>query len=625
MNGSPDSGTAGASAPELFISYAREDRDTAQQLAQALHAAGWSVWWDREIRGGTDFTEVIACNLANCRLALVLWSEAAVRSAFVRDESARARDAGKLLPLRIEAVDPPLGFGQIQTLDLIDWDDDPQAPAFRAVADEIRHALGQGGVPPPQTVPRRWRWRRLAWGVAAALLLATGFGAYRWQQAAEAERQMQAREARAERFFQDGVAAQFGREPNLESARNDYLSALELRPRHARTHYYLGHVYAQLQLRDGARGSFFQAVALAGGLDAGQIQDARRQLALLTTADEPAPVARAVPAVQAEAAPPAPAPAAALPQESAQAPRMATQASPSAPSGLASAGAGRGAIAGAAQTASSQEVLRAARLSTSAAMTQASAPTALLVLARRPGELRGGLPHVAPDDALLARVEPLVAQMFAPEREQRVVATTSLILDLALTSDAAPLAVAAALKLQRAMPADPAALATARSGVINTLTLLRAASPVTLRKSADAIRALLALARGNGPQTVELVGEVETRLQAALRQRPVTWIQIADEAQRPLAQRLQRHLQAFGYDAPGIENLGARAPAGQAEIRTQGDSDQGLTRWQARVMTDLGLAPPRLSVLRQASPKVDSYEIWLDRETCVSRRLPACG
>jgi hypothetical protein len=36
----------------MFISYAREDRDRARLLAEALQDRGWSLWWDRKIVAG---------------------------------------------------------------------------------------------------------------------------------------------------------------------------------------------------------------------------------------------------------------------------------------------------------------------------------------------------------------------------------------------------------------------------------------------------------------------------------------------------------------------------------------------------------------------------------------------
>jgi len=558
----------GSAPPDLFLSYAREDRDTAQQLAHALGEEGFSVWWDREIRGGSDFTEEIAAKLHAARRVIVLWSPKAVTSSFVRDESARARDAGKLLPVRIEEVDLPLGFGQLQTLDLIDWDGEREAAEFRAVVNEVRHAFGQkvtallGG--------SHWRFRLRKWMWPAIFAAAAGLGyvGLQWQN-----------QARAERFFQDGVAAQFAAQANLESARNNYLSALELRPRHARTHYYLGHVYAQLQLLDAARTDFDMAVKLGRGLDANQIADARKQLAVLSVANEPAAITR-------------------------------TAATPSEPPELE-------APAPAAEASSGED---ASTVSAIVAMSPVS-----LVLGAESFQRLGGLPHVPPDAETNARIEPLVTQMFAPDKQLRISATTSLIVDAALASDAAPLAIKAALTIQRDMPGDAAGRAAAQSGVINTLVLLRSVSPVTLRKHADDVRALIELARPNGPQTAEIADEVTARLKTAMAQRPVAWIQIANEAQRPLAEQLAQRLRDVGYDAPGMENVGDRSPATRSEIRTQGNSDQALARWEAQAMRKLDLGDPKLTVLRKATPKVDTYEIWFDRGLCVTRVVTGCA
>jgi tetratricopeptide (TPR) repeat protein len=554
--------------PDLFLSYAREDRDMAQQLAHALGEEGFSVWWDREIRGGSDFTEEIAAKLHAARRVIVLWSPTAVASSFVRDESARARDAGKLLPVRIEDVVLPLGFGQLQTLDLIDWDGEREAADFRAVVNEIRHAFGQKVTPLPGGSQRRFRLRKLMWPAILVAAVGLGYVGLQWQN-----------QARAERFFQDGVAAQFATQANLESARNHYLSALELRPRHARTHYYLGHVYAQLQLLEAARADFDMAVKLARGLDASQIADARKQLAVLSVSNEPAAITRTA------SAPSQP------PEFDAPAPDTPSTEIPAAAPALPS------------------------------VVVDSISP----VLEPDRFEKRGGLPHVPPDAGLNARIEPLVTQMFAPDKQARISATTTLIVNAELASDAAPLAIKAALAIQRDMPSDAADRATAQSGVINTLVLLRSVSPVTLRKHADDARALIEMARPNGSQTAEIADEVAARLKTAMAKRPVAWIQIANEAQRPLADMLAQRLRDAGYDAPGVENVGNRSPSTRSEIRTQGNSDQALTRWQAHVMRKFDLGDPKLSVLRKATPKVDTYEIWFDRGLCVTRVVTGCA
>jgi len=121
--------------------------------------------------------------------------------------------------------------------------------------------------------------------------------------------------------------------------------------------------------------------------------------------------------------------------------------------------------------------------------------------------------------------------------------------------------------------------------------------------------------------------EVQARLEEGHDRRPLACIQIADEGQRPLAEALARRLTAAGYDAPGIERVGEKAPARANVIRVQGKSDQGLARWLVKVLGGAGAGEARVRTLRNVDPKVDTYELWLDRDLCVApdRQVAACG
>jgi TIR domain len=272
--------TESAVATQIFLSYAREDVETARALADALAADGHRVWWDRRLGGGMDFAAEIERQLAAARVAVVLWSGASVQSGFVRDESARAREAGKLLPVRIGEVALPLGFGTLHTLDLIDWDGDADDEACIALRDELRQQIGRtpqaAGSAPPRPVSRlRRRWQMPAAIVAAAVLLASAW----WWFGGNGE---------AQAHFERGLAAQFDTEPNLEVARNAYLAALREQADFAPAHFYLAHVYALLQLPSDARTHFEAALAHAEQLDPAQKSDARKQLqAIVALLDKP--------------------------------------------------------------------------------------------------------------------------------------------------------------------------------------------------------------------------------------------------------------------------------------------------------------------------------------------------
>jgi hypothetical protein len=101
---------------DVFISYAHSNRELASSIADALSAAGASVWWDRELVGGNDFDSTIMRELTAARCVIVLWTADSIRSGYVRDEAKVALDQAKLVPVAYEGVDAPLGFRRLHLL-----------------------------------------------------------------------------------------------------------------------------------------------------------------------------------------------------------------------------------------------------------------------------------------------------------------------------------------------------------------------------------------------------------------------------------------------------------------------------------------------------------------------------
>jgi adenylate cyclase len=112
----------------VFLSYARDDAGLAKQLAGLIGEAGHQVWWDRDIQGGSHFSNEIDKALQDAEAVLVLWTETSVKSAWVQDEAAEGRDSGRLVPAVLNGVRPPLGFRQYQSIELGAWmgDGEPQ-------------------------------------------------------------------------------------------------------------------------------------------------------------------------------------------------------------------------------------------------------------------------------------------------------------------------------------------------------------------------------------------------------------------------------------------------------------------------------------------------------------------
>jgi hypothetical protein len=106
---------------DIFISYAREDRDKAKALAKLFQQQGWSVWWDRNIPPGRSFDEVIEEALGAAKCVVVLWSKNSASSDWVKGEAAEALQRKILVPVRIDSANVPLEFRRLQTVDLSNW------------------------------------------------------------------------------------------------------------------------------------------------------------------------------------------------------------------------------------------------------------------------------------------------------------------------------------------------------------------------------------------------------------------------------------------------------------------------------------------------------------------------
>ena len=133
---------------DVFLSYARGDRRPAERLAHAISEAGLTVWWDRHIKGGAEFSRDIERQLDAAARVLVLWSKEAVGSRWVRDEASVAADSGRLVSATIDGTPPPLGFRQFQTIDLKEWVAKGAAiPAELAEALEVEPSAPGGAAP----------------------------------------------------------------------------------------------------------------------------------------------------------------------------------------------------------------------------------------------------------------------------------------------------------------------------------------------------------------------------------------------------------------------------------------------------------------------------------------------
>jgi len=164
---------------DIFVSYKAEDRRRVQPLVDALEADGLSVWWDAHIGGGDEWRDTIQEQLDAAKCVIVIWSKRSIGPGghFVRDEASRAQRRDIYLPVLLDRVEPPLGFGETQALRLSGWKGSNRAdPRLRAVLDAARATVA--GTPRPVRGPAGpdgiSKRTLLAGGAAAAVAVAAG-------------------------------------------------------------------------------------------------------------------------------------------------------------------------------------------------------------------------------------------------------------------------------------------------------------------------------------------------------------------------------------------------------------------------------------------------------------------
>ena len=126
----------------MFISYAHSTAQQARAAADALRAAGYSVWLDDDLPAHRAFSREIDAQLTAAKAALVLWSADAAMSDWVLSEANRAREEHKLVQLRLDVARLPMPFDQIQCADLGDWRGEPDHAGWQKVLASIAELTG---------------------------------------------------------------------------------------------------------------------------------------------------------------------------------------------------------------------------------------------------------------------------------------------------------------------------------------------------------------------------------------------------------------------------------------------------------------------------------------------------
>lgn len=136
---------------DVFISYKKEDFQTADRVVAGLRAEGFSVWWDDSLTPKAAWDAELEREISIAATVVVLWTPRSINSEWVRTEAHYGQDRGKLIPVLMENCSIPIAFMLRQTVKLCDWRGDRNDRDWRKlltwIADLTSTKPGNANIP----------------------------------------------------------------------------------------------------------------------------------------------------------------------------------------------------------------------------------------------------------------------------------------------------------------------------------------------------------------------------------------------------------------------------------------------------------------------------------------------
>ena len=143
-----------ANAGHVFVSHSSDNRELATELAAFLESRGVRVWIaPRDVRPGGDYSEELQQAIESCVAFVVLVTDMANKSPYVRAETEMAFSTHKpIFPVRISDIQPASGLALF--LKIRHWTDAYGARKADSL-DRLTHELQALSSPaaPPETAP----------------------------------------------------------------------------------------------------------------------------------------------------------------------------------------------------------------------------------------------------------------------------------------------------------------------------------------------------------------------------------------------------------------------------------------------------------------------------------------
>jgi hypothetical protein len=137
---------------DVFVSYARKDRQIAERIVHALTALNLSVWWDQRITPAESWDKLIETEIDAARAIFVLWTANSIESEWVRTEAEFAKKKNRLVQATV-SCDAPLAFRMRQWADLSKWPEANQSEWERCL-DWLSPLVGKSLTAKPKAPPQ---------------------------------------------------------------------------------------------------------------------------------------------------------------------------------------------------------------------------------------------------------------------------------------------------------------------------------------------------------------------------------------------------------------------------------------------------------------------------------------
>jgi len=138
--------TNAAGAPDIFISYKRDERPRVEEMVHALRALKFNVWFDARLASGKSFDDEINQQVRAAKAVLVCWSPGAIASDWVRAEATIGRERGVLAACLLETCELTPPFNLVHAEDLRNGGFTGANPAWAKLVDQLGSLLGRPGL-----------------------------------------------------------------------------------------------------------------------------------------------------------------------------------------------------------------------------------------------------------------------------------------------------------------------------------------------------------------------------------------------------------------------------------------------------------------------------------------------